>query len=269
VFKPGTDFDKGLGRIRKRFLYDYPIRLVAGEDIFNPKNLKPRRKSVPPFLRTYIDKILYQGRFDAMVPTHNRFQYEGIPYTTEELGKCRLLTKGLNGLVFTTDLFREMYPDALFLALVRNGIPLLEGRVRRGQTAEGFGQEFTAVTGKMLQLSREMNNYHLLRFEDLVADPVGFIHKVYTLAGLNIGELKKVRLLSRPITDSKGNRSITMKGGNREVAWYTLDQLREYIRPDINVNQSKLLSNEQAGAFLRIAGGMMENLGYESKAIAR
>src|SRR5262245_593262 len=71
VFKPGTDFDKGLGRIKKRFFYDYPIRLVAGEDIFNPKNLKPRRKAVPPFLRNYIDRILYRGRFDAMVPTHN------------------------------------------------------------------------------------------------------------------------------------------------------------------------------------------------------
>jgi len=262
VFKPGTDFDKGWPRIKKQYFYDYPIRLIAGEDLFSPKNLQLRKNHVPQFLRNYIDGILYRGRFDAMVPTHNFFQYENVPYTMEELGKCRLLTKGLNGLVFATDLFREMYPDAVFFGLVRNGFPLLEGRVRRGQSASGFAMEFSAVTERMLQLSEEMKNFHLLRFEDLVSDPVLFLRKVYDLAGLNVGDVRKVRMLTRPITDSKGNRSITMKGGNRELAWYTFEQFRQYIRPEINTNQAKLLSREDREAFVRVAGRMMERLGY-------
>ena len=38
VFKPGTRFDAGWLGIKKRFFYDYPIRMLAGQDIFG-KNL--------------------------------------------------------------------------------------------------------------------------------------------------------------------------------------------------------------------------------------
>jgi len=197
-----------------------------------------------------------------MVETHNLLQYEGVEYTHEELAKCRLLTKGLNGLVFTADLFAEMYPEAVFFGLLRGGLPLLEGRIRRGQRAEHFGQEYKAVVSKMLDLQDKMPNYHVVRFEDMVTDPVGFIKRIYECAGADLNEVKKVRLMARPITQKDGQREITMKGGYRQVRWYAVDELKDFIKPNINKNQEKLLKPEDKQQFINIAGEAMERAGY-------
>ena len=247
---------------RRLLVYDLPLRLMIGQNFFDPKLIAPRQTDIPDTARRYIDRILYNGRFRAGVENLNMYQYEGVPYSREELTKCRMVTKGLNGLVFATDLFREMYPDAVFFALVRDGLAMCEGRVRRGQTAADFGQEFVRVVERMYQLQTEMSNYHVLRFEDMTADPLGFLKKLYHLAGLDVGQLKKVRLLARPITTKEGDRKVTMKGGDRRISWYSFDELTAYIRPEINTNQRTLLSKEDRETFMRLAGPTMEKAGY-------
>ena len=247
---------------RRRLVYDYPLRFMIGQDFFDPKLIEPRRQRIPSLARNYIDRILYNGRFRALVENLNLYQYEAVPYTREELAKCRMVTKGLDGLVFTTNLFREMYPDAVFVALVRDGLAMCEGRVRRAQSAEKFGKEFTTIVEQMIRFGGEMSNYHILRFEDLVQDPIAFLRKLYGLVGLEIGDLRKVRLLARPITTKEGDRKVTMKGGNKKISWYTFDELTHYIRPDINSNQRTLLSEADRSTFLRLAGATMEKMGY-------
>jgi hypothetical protein len=260
VFKPGTDFDVGLPRIKKRLLYDYPIRLVSGQDFFRPRLLEERRP-IPRYLQRYIDRILYGGRFTAMVESHNLYQYEGVKYTREELASCRLLTKGLDGIVYTAEVFREMYPDATFFAMIRNGLAICEGYVRRGGSAKGFAELYVRVAERMLHLQREIPGYQVLRYEEMVADPIGFLGKIYSIAGLDLKEVPKIRMLTRPITDKDGQRVIT-KGGYRQVIWYTPDELRKTVRSDINENQIRQLDGESKRAFLSVAGPMMERLGY-------
>jgi hypothetical protein len=260
VFKPPTDFDTGWPRLKKRFLYDYPIRLVARQDFFRPRLLEERRP-IPSFLKSYIDRILYHGRFDAMVETHNLYQYEGIRYTRDELAGCRLLTKGLDGIVFTGEIFHEMYPDATFLALVRNGLAICEGYVRRGGSGRAFGRLYVRVARKMLDLKNRIPGYQILRYEDMVSDPVEFLRRVYSIAGLNTDEVPKIRLLTRPITDRDGQRVIA-EGEYKRVFWYTLDELRKTVRSDINENQIRQLKEAEKQDFLSVAGKMMEELGY-------
>jgi hypothetical protein len=141
---------------------------------------------------------------------------------------------------------------------------MCEGRVRRGQSAESFGHEFAQLVERMYRLQGEMSNYHILRFEDLTQDPLTFLKRLYQLAGLDVGQLKKVRLLARPITTKDGDRKITMKGGNKKISWYSFDELTAYIRPEINTNQRTLLSKEDRETFLRLAGSTMEKVGYDA-----
>jgi len=260
VFKPGTAFDVGWPRLKKRALYDYPIRLVTRQDYFRPRLLE-ERKPVPEFLRRYIDRILYHGRFTAMVETHNLYKYDSVPYTKEELAQCRLLTKGLDGIVFTAGLFHEMYPDAKFVGLTRNGLAICEGYIRRGATAEMFANLYNTVAGKMLEVSQQIPGYHILRYEEMVGDPVAFLKKVYKIADLNIEEVPKFRVLTRPITDKDGKR-VLIKGEFRQVLWYPLDELKASIRSDINENQIRQLGPENRERFLAVAGKTMEKLGY-------
>ena len=90
-------------KIKRRVEYDLPIRFLAGQNIFNPRLLE-KRKQISERLKNYIDRILYNGRFIAMIDSHNRFKYENVEYTKEELAECRLLTKGLNGIVFPDEI---------------------------------------------------------------------------------------------------------------------------------------------------------------------
>jgi len=260
VFKPGTRFDSGWRGIKKRILYDYPIRILAGQDVFGRRVLK-ERKPISSSLQRYIDRILYNCRFEVMVESHNLYKAEGAEYTREELANCRLLTKGLDGVVYTVNIFREMYPDAVFLALVRNGLAACEGRTRRGGSAERFGHVYSAVVKKMLALAGEMPNYHVLRYEEMVSQPIEFMRKVYGLVGLDPAEVPKVRLESRPVTDRQGARVI-LKGSQRRVYWYGLDDLRGYIRSDINENQIRQLLPADREKFLSLARKTMEQLGY-------
>ena len=44
-----------------------------------------------------------------------------------------MLSKNGTGTVFATDLLAKMYPDATFIALIRNGLAICEGFTRRGE----------------------------------------------------------------------------------------------------------------------------------------
>jgi hypothetical protein len=196
-----------------------------------------------------------------MVETHNLYKTEDILYTREELANCRLLTKGLNGMVYTVEMFREMYPDAVFIGLVRNGLAICEGYIRRGGAAEKTAHIFKSVAEKMLQYQAQMPNYHMVRYEDMVTRPLEFIYKIYKYAGLDVKQLNKIRLQSKKVMNYFGKRNL-LKGSDREVFWYKLSDLHQHIKPDINENQIRQLSVDDKAKFLSIAGGAMEKLGY-------
>lgn len=263
VFKPGTPFDAGWLRVKKRLFYDWPIRLILGQDIFNP-HLLVERKKVPAFVRSRIDRIFYEGRFLNRIPEQNMYRYEGVEYTTEQLAQCRLVTKSLNGLVYLVDLFREMYPDAVFIALARNGLAICEGSLRRRYTAEEIGTEYHTVVSRMLMYRDTMPNYHILRYEEMVSDTAAFTKKLYQLAGLDIGEVPKFRLEARPVTTADGKHERLKGSYDRQLFWYELENIQQHVRSDVNENQIKKLPAEEKKKFLAIAGGMMEQLGYST-----
>lgn len=263
VFKPRTPFDDGFARVVRRFTIDYPIRLVMRQNYFKP-NLVAPRNHVPYLLRRYFDHLLYYGRFTALSESYNLYKSEGVEYTREELAQCRLLSKGMNGMVFTVDTFREMYPDAVFFALIRNGLAVCEGRVRRGYSAEVFAHDYNKIIDKMFALEAEMPNYHIFRFEDMLADPLAMLHRLYELAGLEVSALKKVRLESKATLDSSGKHVLT-KGRDRQVFWYELSDLNRHIKKDVNKNQLRNIKPEDKSIFLSIAGETMERLNYPTE----
>lgn len=259
VFK-GTKWDSTWSIAKKRLFYDFPICLLTGQNLFSQTNLQ-RRKHVPDYLKTYIDLILYRGRYIAMVDTHNRYRSENIEYREEELKDCRLLTKGLGGIAFTVDMFSEMYSDATFLGLVRNGFALCEGFVRRGFDPKDVGYMYNTVARQIIKSAAERTNYHLYYYEDMVENPLEFMKKIYTAARLDSDEVKKIRLQSKGIMQSDGKR-VHLKGRDREVFWHEKADLHNFIKNDVNQNQILQLKKKDRDKFLSVAGGVMEELGY-------
>lgn len=261
VFK-GTEWDPLIRKIKKKLLYDAPINLLSQQNLFFPRNYKPRKQVSDP-LKNHIDRILYKGRFIAMIDTHNRFKSEELEYTKEELAKCRLLTKGLDGLVFTVDMFDQMYPDAVFFGFVRNGLAVCEGFVRRGMKAEEIAHMYKKVARKIIDSTAKMENYHMFFYEDMVKDPLEFMRKVYLVAELDIKQVPKIRLQSKGVMQADGKR-IHLKGKDRQVFWHDKNGLRDFIKTDINENQIKQLKAQDKNKFLSIAGDVMEELGYST-----
>jgi hypothetical protein len=245
-----------------RFFY-IPIVLGSRQHIFDLRALEDRRVASSPF-RRYIDAALYVGKLRARA---NRIPRNGMSPRSSEIAKRRLLCKNVNGVVFATPLFQQMYPDATFVALVRNGLALCEGFVRRGWDAREFGILYDRVCRKMLQDAKRYPNYHIVRFEDLLRDPANIITDIYHRARLDTESVKHFRLQAKPSMDKDGQRKYTFGAGqDRERHWFTKEQLSTCLRPDVNQNQIAQLSATDKQAFLQQARHSMDALGYGDEA---
>ena len=122
---------------------------------------------------------------------------------------------------------------------------------------------YDRVCRKMIEDARTMPNYHLVRFEDMVSDPITFMKKIYACAGLDEHMVEKVRLQEKRIMNSDGTRSYAFGGStDRETHWFNIHELGKYVRNDVNKNQIERLGPENSGIFLKEAHISMEKLGY-------
>lgn len=239
-------------------LFYLPILTASRQHFFWPYCLGERNQ-MPRLLMYYVDMLFYCNRLAAST---NRFKTEGTKYPEWRRGDCRLLAKNANGLVFATDLFAEMYPDAAFIALVRNGLALCEGYIRRGFTAEDFGMMYEKVCQRMIHDVGGVDNYYVVRFEDMISDPATFIKEVYKYLGLDVSTVTRFRLQAKKSTAKDGTRQYTFGGADRETHWFALDELGHYLRKDVNENQIARLSVQDKRTFLQQAQTSMEYFGY-------
>jgi hypothetical protein len=251
---------KSKRRDRKiRRLFYSPIKAAAGQQIFQTHCFETRNR-VPGAAMHYIDLFFY---IDKLITERNKFKSEESRYTFRELNKTRFLAKNMNGVVFASDVFSEMYPDATFIAIVRNGLAICEGHIRRGRTAEEFGRMYEAVGRKMIQDTSLIKNYHIVYFEDMISDPLAFMKKIYVLANLDISKVGKVRLQAKKSMDGDGSRQYTFGGEkDREIHWFETEAISKYIRKEVNESQMRRLSAEDRDAFLKQAQWSMEHFGY-------
>lgn len=247
-----------IGRLVRRALY-LPIWAAARQHTFHPKLLSDRN-ALPGFMMRYIDLLLYVNRFTVF---ENRFKAEGVRYSRSELGNARIVSKNGSGTVLATDIFARMYPDATFIALVRNGLAVCEGMMRREMfTAEGAGAVYETVCQRMIRDAYRMGNYHIVRFEDMISDPLSFMEELYGYAGLDVASVPKFRFEARPSTSSDGRQEFTLGNEFRKLYWFPLEEIGAHLRADVNENQIAQLSEADRESFLRQARRSMEHFGY-------
>jgi hypothetical protein len=240
--------------------YDIPARILARQDLFNPHCTK-KRKPLSEQANRFIDWVLHREKVSARETEQNRFKTEGVEYEDIEVEQARLLAKNVNGIVFMTDAFREMYPDATFFGIVRNGLALCESHLRRGASVEEVGRLFDRVASRMLYYERVMDNFQVVHFEDLIRDPVEVLEGAYAFARLDKRCVKKVRLQVKTKTNALGRRVLNAER-DRQLIWYDFDELEEYFDPEINDHQIARLRNRDREAFLSVVGETMHRLGY-------
>jgi hypothetical protein len=235
-----------------------PIALAARQHIFWPYRFYPRNP-LPGVVAAYVDLLFYLSKLSA---PRNRIADHSRRNTLAEIARSRLLCKNVNGVVLASRVFAAMYPDATFVALVRNGFALCEGFIRRGWTADRFGQMYQAVCQQMLEDADEYDSYRIVRFEDLVSSPVTTIDEIYELAGLDPRAVARYQLQAKKSMGTDGKRQYLFGSRDRERLWFKREELGGCFRTDINENQIARLSAEDKDIFCREAETSMRRLGY-------
>jgi len=235
-----------------------PIALAARQHIFWPYRLHPRNP-LPGPVAAYVDLLFFLSKLSA---PQNRMANPSRRKSLSEVARSRLLGKNVNGVVLASRVFGAMYPDATFIALVRNGFALCEGFVRRGWTAERFGQMYQAVCQRMLEDADQLSRYHIVHFEDLLSSPATVIDEIYERAGLDPRAVARYQLQAKESMGTDGRRAFLFGSRDRERHWFTRDELADCFRTDIDENQIARLSPRDKDVFLREAETSMRQLGY-------
>ena len=260
VFKGTSITDRRWDVVRKCLCYDAPIIVRQRQDFFSPRLIQPR-KPLSESTKRWVDAVFYREKLRSDHRLLNRFKSPGIRYTREEIRVSRLLAKNIDGMIYANDVWAEMYPDAVFFGLVRNGLAICEGHVRRGRSATDIGKRYQLLVDKMMEDADRLRRYCLVRFETLLAAPWETLQTAYHHVGLKVRDLKQIRMQSRRVMDAEGNHRLC---GTSEwdVVWLRPDEVIPYFRQDVNGNQIRRLSVADRNAFLRQAGRAMEQLGY-------
>jgi hypothetical protein len=245
----------------KRFMYCPfwgPILLASRQNTFATICLNKRNK-LPYSIARYVDFLFYWHKLNAPV---NKYKLEGIEYSKAEIKNSRMLCKNLDGVVLATDLFDRMYPNATFIGLVRNGLAVCEGFVYRGFTAEYCGKMYLQVCEKMIEDSKRIKNYHIVKFEDLLLDYKKFINQVYDYANLDLNLVNKFKIHSKKSMSQKGIRVHKIGTVDYEELWLDIQELSNFFRPEINSSQINNLNQKDKDMFLKHASSVMQYFGY-------
>ena len=240
----------------------YVVALLSGQpNLFNQWKLEPRR-SVSKVMQGFIDSTLYKHKLNTLTDPEMRFKAEGQTYTREEVEHSRLVTKNNNGISFLSDMFAEMYPDATFFALLRDPIPLYESHRRRkiSNSPQEFASFYNRLLDRAISDQKRFENYHIVRFEDILANPQEMIPNLYRMAKLDPQKVSKVRFRAKPHYMRDGTHGTNLPAMGHY--WFELDQVYEILEPEINRLQAEHISQAERDQVSELTRAHREMFGY-------
>lgn len=175
-----------------------------------------------------LDHKFYKFKLRNLVDRDNKYKSENELYTKDEVVNSVLCLKSLNDDIALTDLFNTMYENIYFIGLIRNGYALCEGWVRRGTSAETVGHYYHKFGMKMINDSQKMDNYLMIRFEDLLTDPFSYASLIYKFAKLEPENIDKLRLKSKKIITREKNHQPVFGEENRKY-WFDTKSIAEFL----------------------------------------
>ena len=231
---------------------------------FNQWNLKDRKK-VSMKTKSFINDKLFDMKLSTKNHVDMKFKFENVEYSLDEIRKSRIVIKNNNGLIYLTRLFREIYPDSIFFALVRNPTALYESHLRRKTpvsiTVDSFVNYYRSMVRKMLKDSESIKNYHIIKFEDMIKDPIGITKRLYKLSNLDISEVKKLRFRSKPYMHKGGKHMSKFPAYNHY--WFEFYDIPSFFEPNVNTYQLESLDDQTIEKINQSLSEEISQVGYE------
>ena len=240
------------------------LYLTKSARFFNQWNLN-ERQTASTDTKHYIKEKLFEMKLSTRFHEDMKFKQEGIEYNLDEIRRSILVIKNNNGLIFLTDLFREIYLDSIFFALVRHPAALYESHLRRrtpaSKTVESFIYFYRSIVGKMLEDSQSVKNYHIIKFEEMIRDPLNLIEKIYQLSNLDISKVDKFRFRAKPYTHRGGEHFSKIPAYKHY--WFKKSEVTSFLEPNVNKYQLESLKSETIKKINRNLEYEISKLGYK------
>lgn len=245
---------EGLASRLGKLAWYVPIMLCSG-DFMHPMRSHGRDDLAGVrgrIVKAAIERCIRRNRA-AVRAYHDRLRGEA---TDVRPPATRMVLKVVNGNVpFAWDLER-LYGGATFVGIVRHPYAVCEGLMWRGLDLEHAIGVCRSVAATLLDLERERGDdgLTLIRYEDLVREPVERARELYRRCGLDPGNVVWVRLQDK--TRDAAGRSL------REDRFYRFNEIGRHMRADLNERQSRCLSLAQRARIAHACGRMMQRFDY-------
>lgn len=238
-----------------------PILIAERNNIMSARKWD-LRSPFSSFTRNRIDKILYYDKLKALEPGQNLYKSEGVKYTLDEIKSARILCKNLDGVIFLSKEFYAMYPDATFFGLIRNGFAVCEGHIRRGANVVEIAEHYEKACQQIIHDSQHIPNYQIIRYEDIISNPLEMLTQIYDTADLDFDSVKGIRLETKRVIDNTGKHQYTHSKKSKQVVWYRTDNFMQHFVRDANERQIKRLSNKDKATISKICKKSLQYFDY-------
>ena len=115
-------------------------------------------------------------------------------------------------MIFCSELFYDIYPNATFIAIIRNLLALYESHKRRKTPVSISIPVPASFYRKMIKKIKNdqmfFPNYHIIKFEDILKKPILSIEKLYKWASLDVSNIEKIRLKAKPSMRRSGKHTL-------------------------------------------------------------
>tara|TARA_Y100001970_G_C14221897_1_gene853200 strand:+ start:1702 stop:2601 length:900 start_codon:yes stop_codon:yes gene_type:complete len=242
----------------------YKVAFMEKRFLFNQWNFNDR-SIVKSKTAKYIDRVLYRKKINNIFDNDMKYKSENEVYSKTEIKNTRLVLKNNNGIIYSTNLFREIYPDATFIGLIRHPVALYESHKRRktpvAESTKKFADFYANMVKKMLIDKKSIPNYHMIKFEELLSDPIESLKRLYAWANLDFSAIKKIRLKAKPFINKYGYHLTSLK--ENKHYWFTMGELDQYLDKNVNKNQISNVNQTEKESIIKLINKDLSELGYD------
>jgi hypothetical protein len=220
------------------------------------------RTTIPTGAQKYLDQVLFDWKVKTFEDGEMKWKSPDEQYTLDEVRSTRLVAKNNNGTIFLTDVLLQMYPDATFVALTRDPFALYESHKRRKITtsAKEFGAFYRKMTDKMLADAARLDSYNVIKFEDLLREPLDSLKQLYAWTNLDAGKVDRLRFKAKPHLQQDGQHTTKFTTGQHY--WFAPVDVYQILEKDINKLQADRLEAAERDAIIGECRSNLEKLGY-------
>jgi len=208
-----------------------------------------------------IDELFYIYKLKNYTNNYNRYKYQNIPYSLEEVKNSVLCLKSVHNDIRLTNFFSRIYDNIFFIGIVRNGYALCESWIRRGKNTRRNSIRYRKYCEMMINDSKTIKNYMIIKFEDILQNPFVEASKLYKFTQLKPISLPKLRFKSKKILTRDGIHKV--KFGKLDTKyWFDSESINDLLDPNINRIQIQKLSELDKKIFEKEANAILKYFNY-------